>query len=124
PMPGLITEHPPAADAPLSSAGPEQGVIEEARRRQRQRRIRVTIGGLLAAVIVAGFAWALTAGGSPRHSRQAGRGGAGQGRAPAAAGFDVRLSPALNGGQYGWCVRVEERAGAIGGGGCSMTPVT
>jgi len=124
-MPGLITQHPPAADAPLSSAtGPEQGVIEEARRRQRQRRIRATIGGLLAAVIVTGFAWALTAGGSPRHSHQAGRGGAGQGRAPAAAGFNVRLSPALNGGQYGWCVGVEERAGAIGGGGCSMTPVT
>jgi hypothetical protein len=40
-----------------------------------------------------------------------------------AAGFDVHLSPALDGGQYGWCVAVEEHPALIAYGACAMTPV-
>lgn len=42
----------------------------------------------------------------------------------AGAGFNVHLTPALDGGQYGWCVLVTEGASAGGNGGCSMTPVS
>jgi hypothetical protein len=45
-------------------------------------------------------------------------------RGRTAAAFGIRLSPALDGGQYGWCVGVEEVPYAgIADGGCSMTPV-
>ncbi len=35
----------------------------------------------------------------------------------------MRISPALNGGQYGWCVGVEESPGSLAGGGCAMVPL-
>ncbi len=125
-MPALLSDK-PISDAPAGlPVGPEQGVIEEARRRQRTRRIRAALGVLLAATGVAGLVWALTAGGPPASSRQADHSGAtGAARSRVAAhGFNVRLSPALDGGQYGWCVGLEEGPGGIGGGTCAATPVT
>jgi hypothetical protein len=115
-------EQPPAGTA----AGPDQGVIEEARRRQRLRRVRIALGGLLAMVGLGALAWGLGGSGPFAHSRRTrgpgGVDGASRG-ALGAAGFDVRLSPALDGGQYGWCVGVEEHPGVIAGGGCSTAPV-
>jgi hypothetical protein len=125
-MPALLSDK-PTSDAPASlPVGLDQGVIEEARRRQRTRRVRAALGVLLAAAGIAGLVWALTAGGQPASSRQAGRPGAtGVARSRAAApGFNMRLSPALDGGQYGWCVGVEEGAGGIGSGTCAAMPVT
>jgi hypothetical protein len=116
----------PAASAAGQSVGPDQGVIEEARRRQRLRRVRMALGALLALAGVAGLVWGLGGSGPsayPAHARgPEGVGGAAKGTL-GAAGFDVRLSPALDGGQYGWCVGVEEHAGVIAGGGCSTAPV-
>jgi hypothetical protein len=129
-MPALLDEKSPSAAAPAGlPLGPDQGVIEEAKRRQRLRRLRVALGGALAVAGVAGVAgvaWALGAGGSAdlAHARQVGGAGTASNRVLPAAGFNVRLSPALDGGQYGWCVGIEERAGVIGGGGCATMPVT
>jgi hypothetical protein len=125
-MSALLTDKPSAEPAGLA-AGPDQGVIEEARRRQRLRRVRVALGGLLAVAGIAGVVWALIPGGSSadlRRVRQPPGAGGAHSRALAAAGFNVRLSPALDGGQYGWCVGVEERPGVIAGGGCAAIPVT
>lgn len=107
--------------------GPDQGVIEEARRRRRLRCMRMALAALLALAGLALLAWALGAGGTWAGGRQVGQaGGVGvaAGGAATAAGFNVRLSPALDGGQYGWCVAVEEGTGAVAGGGCATTPVT
>ncbi len=126
-MPTLLGDKPSPNVHPTVPVGPEQGVIEEARRRQRTRRVRVALGVLLAMACVAGLVWATTGGGWPANLRHGGRSdgaGAARSKAPAAGGFHMHLSPALDGGQYGWCVRVEEGPGGIGGGGCAMTPVT
>jgi hypothetical protein len=126
-MPGEPSDKPSSDAHPSVTAELEQGVIEEAKRRRRARRSRVALGVLLAAAGIAGLAWAVAGGGSPASSQHAGRsGGTGAARSNAsvASGFHVHLSPALDGGQYGWCVGVEEGTGGIGGGGCAMTPVT
>ncbi|HXB63451.1 MAG TPA: hypothetical protein VNV42_01115 [Solirubrobacteraceae bacterium] len=107
--------------------GPNQGVIEEARRRQRQRRVRGVLGGLAALAGVGALVAALGAGGDPapgsRHTIPAPRADVAR-AAASGAGFAIRLSPSLDGGQEGWCVAVEEPAGAgIAGGGCGMLPV-
>ena len=102
---------------------PDLGVIADARRRQQARRVRVALCvGLFLAV--AGLTAALLdAGGSPASQDKA-RLPAGTAARRHAATFGVRLSPALDGGQYGWCVGIEELGYAgIVGGGCSMTPV-
>ncbi len=58
----------------------------------------------------------------PAHARgPGGVGGAIKG-ALGPAGFGVHLSPALDGGQYGWCVGVEERPRLIAYGSCGTTP--
>jgi hypothetical protein len=107
-------------------AGPDQGVIEEARRRQRLRRVRMGLGGLLAVLGLGGLVWGLGAWGPSAHPAHA-HGAAGVAGAAkgvlGAAGFDVHLSPALDGGQYGWCVGVEEHPALIAYGACAMTPV-
>jgi hypothetical protein len=125
-MPALLDENATVAAPAGLPVGPDQGVIEEAKHRRRSRRLRIALGGMLAAAGLAGVAWALGAGGSsanPAHTRPAGGAVAGSTRASAAAGFNLRLSPALSGGQYGWCVGIEEQAGVIGDGGCAMAPV-
>ena len=131
-MPALLEDE-PTATAPAGSgperggAGPDQGVIEEARRRQRVRRVRIALAGALLVAGIAGVSWALAAGASPsgpRAVRPSGRVGPAHTAASAVAGFDIRLSPALDGGEYGWCVGVEETPGVIAGGGCAATPVS
>jgi hypothetical protein len=132
-MRALLDHEPTAAVAPPGSgsdrggAGPDQGVIEEARRRQRARRIRIALTGALLVAGVAGVSWALAAGGSPtdpRAVRPSGGVGPAHAVASASVGFGIRLSPALDGGEYGWCVGVEEHPGVIAGGGCAATPVS
>jgi hypothetical protein len=130
-MPSLLDE--PARDnapAPYRAperglAGPEQGVIEEARRRRRARRARLSATALLALVGIGALVWAVAGQGAPVERGAAAHTTvrAGASRPTAAAGFGIRLSPALDGGQYGWCVGIEEPGfSGIAGGGCSATP--
>ncbi len=98
---------------------PQQGVIEEAKRRQRMRWRR-RIGG---AVAVGAAAVLLAAIGSPsspaakHHDGGPSAGGLVDVRDAASVG--VRLSPSLDGGGYGWCVGIEEPGTQrLGGGGC------
>ena len=46
-MPALLGEKPPSTPTVVVPAGHDQGVIEEARRRQRRRRIGIALSGLL-----------------------------------------------------------------------------
>lgn len=116
----------PAASAAGRPVGPDQGVIEEARRRQRLRRLRVALSSLLAILGLGGLVWGLGGGGSSARSAHVRAAGGVRGAASGALGaaaFGVRLSPALDGGQYGWCVGVEEHAGLIAYGSCGTTPM-
>jgi hypothetical protein len=125
-MPALLDEKPPSTAAAGVPAGPEQGVIEEARRRQRRRRIGIALSGLIAAAGIGGIALAAGGGGSHTAPRPAGA----PGRPRAAAhtldirpgSFNVRLVPVLTGGEAGWCTVIDEPGG--GGGGCASVPVT
>ncbi len=127
-MPLLLDENDPIAGSsarrgPLSPSGPDLGVIEEARRRQRARRIRLALCAALAVTVAGLTAALLHAGGSPS-SRTMARVPGGAATRRKAAAFGVQLSPALDGGEHGWCVGIEEAdsKGTVGG-GCSMTPV-
>jgi hypothetical protein len=75
---------------------------------------------------IGALVWALYREASPTHPGGVGHAHAGAPASRAAAasgGFDIRLSPALDGGQYGWCVGVEEPGfSGIAGGGCATTP--
>ncbi len=101
--------------------GPDQGVIEEARRRQRRRYMRTAIGGLLGAALVGVVVWAFTGGAS--HASTGHFGGASHGHAlnarstTNAPAFNVRLYPSLTVGQTGWCTAIEER-GVTGTSAC------
>jgi hypothetical protein len=102
----------------LAQAGPEQGVIEEARRRRDSRRLRASIAALLALLAGAGTLIAASTGGrtpteaplhlppepSPLSTRHAGSGS-----------VVVSLSPDLEGSEAGWCVLVRDRVGGEGG---------
>ena len=131
-MPALLGEKPPSTPVPAAPnrpeqgvAAPEQGVIEEARRRQRRRRLG-TFAGLVAAAGIGGVVLAAGGGGSHAAARPAGA----PGRLRAAAHtldirpgrFNVRLVPVLTGGEAGWCTVIDEPGG--GGGGCASVPVT
>lgn len=111
-------------DEPAQASGPNQGVIEEARRRQHRRRVAG-----VAAIVALGIAAILSAsiGDShpvpPRPARSDPASSAHVSKL-GGPGFDVHLSPVMDGGQYGWCVLVTEGAGAAGNGGCSMTPIS
>jgi hypothetical protein len=96
--------------------GPDQGVIEEARRHRRRRRVHYAVAGSVVALLVAALAW-VYGGGAPSVTRGAG--------APAgaravdvsnggAAGFNVRLVPTLKVAHAGWCVVPEEQGVADG----------
>ncbi len=105
-----------AAPPPLE---PNDGVIKEARRRQYLRR---TAGAGL--VIVGGFgiaAWALLSGGGAAHSAGSRNPSIPIERSGTASSLQVRLSPSLNGGTYGWCIAVVKVD--VAGGGCSAIPV-
>src|ERR1019366_7465240 len=125
-MPTLLTSHHAPDAPPLPAPGPEQGVIEEARRRQRQRRTRRTIVGLVGAVLIAGLAWALGGGGSNgarRHATPSERGTPTHALGARGGAFNVRLTPALRGGAVGWDVVLEGGVtGTMGGSGGTPTP--
>src|ERR1700694_5634153 len=58
-MSPLTVQEPGSAESLTTATGPEQGVIEEARRRQRRRRTRGTIAAAIAAAGVGAVVWAL-----------------------------------------------------------------
>ncbi len=117
-MPPLLTDK-PSNDQPASvPAGPDQGIIEEARRRQRSRWLRVSLAMCLVLAGI-GALIAVTTGGKPPAEAPlhlppeptlppAVHPGSGS-QSPI-----VRLSPNLEGGQAGWCVTVLETGGASG----------
>lgn len=100
--------------------GPEQGIIEEARRRQRRRHARVAIGGLFAVALLGAIFWALGGGASHASTGPIGeiqRPHAGQARNAHAPAFNERLFPYLAVGQAGWCTVIEEN-GVTDGSAC------
>jgi hypothetical protein len=121
PLSGNAAPHAPAEHA----TGPDQGVIEEARRRQRRRRIRVAVAGVIAAAFV-GVIARMLAGGASRAERgrgvQAGGAAAVRSSDPHAVAFDVRVVPSLSVGRAGWCLVVEEH-GVAGVSACGDVPV-
>jgi hypothetical protein len=117
-MPALLSDK-PSSETPTSvPVGPDQGVIEEARRRQCSRRLRVSLAVLLT-LAGAGILVAATTGGatpteaplhlppepSPLSARHIGS---------TSQAISVSLSPNLEGGQAGWCVTILEKDGATG----------
>jgi len=101
-------------------AGPRQGVIEDARGRQRLRRRRA-VTALLVGGLIAGLVWASRGAATRAHP---GPGGAGAvvGRDTRAPAFNVRLVPMLDFvGVAGWCEVIEEH-GVTGGGACGGVP--
>jgi hypothetical protein len=117
-MPALLSDKPSCAAPAGVPVGPDQGVIEEARRRQRSRRLRASLAVLLA-LAGAGILIAATTGGtapteaplhlppepSPLLARHAGS---------TSQPIVVRLSPNLEGGQAGWCVTILDKSGEAG----------
>ena len=118
-MPVLVSDK-PSSEAPASApVGPDQGVIEEARRRQRSRRLRVSLAVLLtlagAGVVVAATTGGTTPTEAPlrlppepsllttRHATST------------SLPIGVSLSPNLEGGQAGWCVTILEKNGGATG---------
>ncbi len=97
-------------------ADPQQGVIEEARRRQHQRRTRFVIAAAIAAGLL-GLAWVLI---EASHAVPVRTGGHGSPASPAASGasaFNVRLAPGVEVGQAGWQLFFEEHGAQTGGQG-------
>jgi hypothetical protein len=117
----LVTSDPPLPAGSTSPAGPEQGVIEEARRRQRQRYTRTAIRGLIGAALIGAIIWAL--GGGASHASTAHAGAGPRARVlyasdPHTPAFNERLYPYLmEVGRAGWCTVIEEN-GITGGSAC------
>lgn len=110
-------------ERPPSRQVPDGGVIEEARARQRRHRRMAgaaTIAGL--ALLVGLFALTGSGVGSSHTARTTAPAPAGSEAVTHSARFDVRLSPALTGGEYGWCVGIKEGGPGIAGGGCAAWP--
>ncbi len=115
-MPALLTSETPQAPERLSADGPEQGVIEEARRRQRLRRMRILVS---AVTIIAGLGAAVVfTGGTAVAPDRPLRLPPEPAPIPPAAlvrghvgSVAVRLVPNLEGAQAGWCVRIIQRDG-------------
>lgn len=117
----LLSDNPPPTTPTSVLAGPELGVIEEARRRQRARRTRIAISAFSVAALVVIALWALNDGTSHAsfaHSGDVNRTVANTSR----AAFNVRLVPALTVGQAGWCAVIEE-SGRTGGEACGGVPL-
>jgi hypothetical protein len=116
----LLTDDPHTFATPTTPTGPEQGVIEEARRHRRQRYTRTAIRGLLGAALLGAIIWALSGGASHASTAHGGASSrarglyAGAAHAPA---FNERLYLYLAVGQAGWCTVIEEN-GATGGSAC------
>ena len=102
-----------------TAAEPELGVIEEARRRRRARRVRVT-AALLAVAVAGTIGWALSGGLSRANSGPGSPIGAAIGADSGAhrPSFNVRLVPVVSVvGRAGWCEVIEEH-GVTGGSAC------
>jgi len=97
---------------------PQQGVIEDARRRQHQRRIRVVIATAITAGLL-GLGWVLIerSHATSAHAGTGGQGPPGRLASSGAPGFNVRLAPALEVGQAGWQLFFEEHGAQSGGQG-------
>jgi hypothetical protein len=119
----LLVDHDSHSGKP-PPAGPEQGVIEEARRRRRARRLRASLAALFTALAVAGALIAGMTGGTARTEASL--------HLPpepwpplrphaAPGSVIVQLSPYLEGSEAGWCVMVVDRVGD-GGGTCGPPP--
>lgn len=120
-----VVEAPESATSTTPS-GPDQGVIEDARGRQRLRRKRIATAALLAAGLIASVAWASGGTATRSHLEHAGRGSASAGLAERAraSAFNVRLVPMLNTvGVAGWC-EVPEEHGVTEGSACGGVPLS
>jgi hypothetical protein len=97
---------------------PQQGVIEEARRRQHQRRTRLVIAAAITVGLL-GLAWVLigTSHAVPARTGTGGRGSAAGLAASGASAFNVRLAPGVEVGQAGWQLFFEEHGAQTGGQG-------
>lgn len=123
-MPALLSDKPSPAALTGVPAGPDQGVIEEARRRQRRRRIRIALFVLIVATLIGVVGWALGGGAShaaPANGDAANRTVAVDVSDPPAPGFNVRVVPSLTVGYVGWCVVIEEGR-RTGGSACGGPP--
>jgi hypothetical protein len=107
----------------LRQTDPQQGVIDDARRRQRVRRKRARVA-LLGACLIGGVAWASSGTATRAHSGHAHKPALGS-RLPEhtnPSAFRVRLVPMLSFvGVAGWC-EVPEEHGVIGGSACGGLP--
>jgi hypothetical protein len=118
----LLGDKPSSVSQPSVSDGPDLGVIEEARRRQRARRIRIASVALIVAALIGFTFWVLNGGASHAspvhadvnrmHTIQASNG---------RTAFNERLVPTLTVGQVGWCIVIEED-GKTGGSACGGVP--
>jgi hypothetical protein len=111
---------PAAPSVPATPGEPQQGVIDDARRRQRSRRRRVAvvlIGLFAAGATVAGVVEGGGSAGSSQRATRAARIAALRAQLGETSG-NVKLSPALEGGEYGWCVHLGN------GASCASLPTT
>ncbi|MCL2769552.1 MAG: hypothetical protein FWD42_05500, partial [Solirubrobacterales bacterium] len=94
---------------------PQQGVIEEARRRQERRRTRLAIASVAATLLIA-LLWALMEDprATPAHRGAAGRAPVANPNGARAPGFNVRLAPGLEVGRAHWQVFYEEHGAQMG----------
>lgn len=119
----LVDDQPSSALQPGGPVGPDLGVIEEARRRQRARRIRIASVALIAAALIGFIFWVLNGGAShasPVRSADANRTHTIQ-VSDGRVAFNERLIPTLTVGQVGWCIAIEED-GKTGGSACGGVP--
>jgi hypothetical protein len=120
-MATVIAPPEPSHERAPRPAEPQQGVIDDARRRQRRRRAGVSLG--LAAMALAGGLIALGVGGGGPHRRAVAPHGprpVATARVPVPRLSDMRLVPALQGGAVGWGIAF----GGGSGGGVLPTPHT
>jgi hypothetical protein len=98
---------------------PNDGVIKEARRRHYLRRVQAACLMIIAGLGIAELA--LLSGGGSAHRTSSRNHSTPIERPVTASGFQIRLSPSLDGDTYGWCMAVVKVA--VAGGSCSATPV-
>jgi hypothetical protein len=117
--PGLVPVPPAANPSDL-----DQGVIEEARRRQRRRRIRIALASVITAAFIGVIAWTLSGRAShagPAHAGRVNRAQTVNASDRRAQAFNIRLVPMLIVGRAGWCMVIEEN-GVTGGSACGGVP--
>jgi hypothetical protein len=109
-MPQLLIHEPAEAQTAPGAIGPEQGVIEEARRRQHRRRGRAAAIAVSTVVFIAALAWAIVGGfnASPPPQGAPSTASVFQASDSQAELFNVRLYPYLTVGRAGWCTAIEE----------------